>query len=126
MTTPMTQAMPSQQELQNLVGSAFSISDSQGRSVPATLLSVHSGVAIDEWHVSYSAVFGLPLGITAPQGSYQIAPQPASGDAPPHPGWMLFVAPLRPGRDGQPQLEAVFHIQRDSADSALPAMACAG
>lgn len=123
MTIPMTHAMPSQQELQTLVGSAFSISDSQGRSVPATLLSVHSGVAIDEWHVSYSAVFGLPLGITAPQGSYQIAPQAAADD---ESGWMLFVTPLRPGRDGQPLLEAVFHVQRDSADSTPHGMALAG
>lgn len=123
MTTPMTDAMPSQQELQTLVGSAFSISDAQGRSLPATLLSVHSGVAIDEWHVSYSAVFGLTPGITAPQGSYQIAPRAAAGD---EPGWMLFVTPLRPGRDGQPLLEAVFHVQRDAADSKPHGVALAG
>ncbi len=122
MSTPMTDDMPSQHTLQALVGSAFSISDAQGRSVPATLLSVHSGVAIDEWHVSYSAVFGLPSGITAPQGSYRIAPQAADGDGP---GWMLFVAPLRPGRDGQPLLEAVFHVQRDAAGSAPRGMALA-
>ena len=123
MTTTVSDAMPSQQELQTLVGSAFSISDAQGRSAPATLLSVHSGVAMDEWHVSYSAVFALAPGITAPQGSYQIAPQPAAGDAP-QPGWMLFVAPLRPGRDGQAQLEAVFHVQQESADHAPVGMAC--
>lgn len=120
MTHPMTGAMPSQQELQTLAGSAFSISDAQGRSVPATLLSVRSGVAIDEWHLSYSAVFGLTAGITVPQGSYQIAPQAAAG----HAGWMLFVAPLRPGRDGQPQVEAVFHVERDPADSAPHGVAC--
>ena len=124
MSTPMTaDAMPSQQELQTLVGNAFSISDAQGRSVAATLLSVHSGVAIDEWHVSYSAVFGLPSGITAPQGSYQIAPRAGADD---EPGWMLFVTPLRPGRDGQPLLEAVFHVQRDSADGTPQGMALAG
>lgn len=123
MTTPVTDAMPSQQELQTLVGSAFSISDAQGRSVPATLLSVHSGVAIDEWHVSYSAVFGLTTGITVPQGCYHIAQAPGVGHSTTPPGWMLFITPLRPGRDGQPLLEAVFHLQQDAADSTPNGMA---
>ncbi|MBS7780099.1 hypothetical protein [Acidovorax sp. CCYZU-2555] len=111
----MAETIPSQQALQALVGSAFSITDSQGRSVPATLTSVDGGTAVDAWHTTYSAMFDLLPGINAPQGSYLIAPVAADGESAPHPGWLLFVAPMRPGRSAQARLEAVFHVELDSA-----------
>lgn len=118
MNARVAEAIPSQQKLQSLVGQAFSVADAEGRSVPATLVSVHDGVALDHEYTSYSAIFSLAPGITAPQGSYQIAPVPAVGETPTHPGWLLFVTPVRPGRGGQPRLEAVFHVERESAVAA--------
>jgi len=113
MSTAAPTAIPSQAELQARIGQAFTLQDAEGHSAALTLLSVRDGIGLDSDYVSYSAVFGLPPGITAPQGSYQISP---ANEAPAHGGWLLFVTPVRPDRQGVARLEAVFHTLRQQAD----------
>lgn len=112
MTSDTTQAMPSQATLQALLGRQFSIGDAEGRSAPATLSSVDQGVALDASYVSYSATFELDGSVSAPQGSYRVAPLPAPGEPDTPEAWLLFVTPVRPARNGRPRLEAVFHVER--------------
>ncbi|WP_085317908.1 DUF6916 family protein [Derxia lacustris] len=94
-------SIPSPATLRSLIGQPFHISAPAVGSFGARLASVVDGVPMDADHVCYCAGFALD-GAPVPQASYTvIAPDGAV--------WQLLLTPVRPGADGRPVLEAVFH-----------------
>ena len=102
--------MPSQPALRSAVGQVFQLQDDHGTVTHVQLLSVAEGVRMARDYTCYAAVFGLPQGLAATQGTYRVS---RADDA-----WSLFLAPILPGADGRARLEAVFHyrFQRDGQD----------
>ncbi len=62
-------------------------------------------------YVCYSAVFGLPAGVFAAQGTYRVSR--GSGES-----WSLFMAPIKPDAEGNARVEALFHYRAKAVASA--------
>lgn len=96
----MTQ-MPSQADLENAVSQIFQLQDDHGAVADVQLLSVDTGVSMGADYTCYAAVFAMPPGMAATQGTYRVSRADAA--------WSLFMAPIRPDASGRARLEAVFH-----------------
>lgn len=95
-------AVPSFERLQRALGHTFHLSGPWQGELPAELLSVCEGVAIDAQHRCFHAVFALPRGLWLPQVSCTLR---SGEDAWPS----LLLTPGRPGADGRQHLQTVFH-----------------
>jgi hypothetical protein len=95
--------MPTQADLQKAVSQIFQLQDDHGSVAEVQLLSVAEGVSVAPDYTCYAAVFAMPEGLAATQGTYRVS---RAEDA-----WSLFMAPLRPDADGRARLEAVFHYR---------------
>jgi hypothetical protein len=101
--------MPSQADLQGAVNQIFQLQDDHGALADVQLLSVADGVSMAPDYTCYTAVFALPPGLAATQGTYRVSRTDAA--------WSLFMAPLHPDATGRMRLEAVFHYRKcDGAD----------
>jgi hypothetical protein len=103
--------MPSQQDLENAVSQLFQLQDDHGTVADVQLLAVAEGVSVAPDYTCYTAVFGMPSGLAATQGTYRVS---RAADA-----WSLFMAPIQPDASGRARLEAVFHYRTrdDGTDS---------
>jgi hypothetical protein len=95
--------LPSQADLENAVSQIFQLQDDHGTLAEVQLLSVAEGVSVAPDYTCYTAVFGMPDGLAATQGTYRVS---RDEDA-----WSLFMAPIRPDAGGRARLEAVFHYR---------------
>jgi hypothetical protein len=102
--------IPSQTVLANALNQVFQLQDDHGTVTDVELLSVDEGVRMSQDYACYAAVFGLPPGMAATQGTYQVSRAEHA--------WSLFMAPIRPDASGRARLEAVFHY-RSSGDPGL-------
>jgi len=100
--------MPSQSLLAGALHETFYLQDECGAVANAELLSVDAGVRLNQDYVCYSAVFGLPAGVLAAQGTYRVSR--SNGDS-----WPLFMAPIRPDAAGKARMEALFHYRAEPA-----------
>jgi hypothetical protein len=95
--------MPSQADLETAVSQIFQLQDDHGTVADVQLLSVDEGVSVTSDYTCYAAVFGMPPGMAATQGTYRVSRAEAA--------WSLFMAPIRPDASGRARLEAVFHYR---------------
>jgi hypothetical protein len=102
----MTQ-MPSQADLANAVNQIFQLQDDHGAVAQVQLLSVEAGVSMGPDYTCYAAVFAMPAGMAASQGTYRLSRDDAA--------WSLFMAPIRTDAAGRARLEAVFHYRMSTA-----------
>ena len=103
--------MPSQSDLRAAVNQIFQLQDDHGNVVDVQLVSVDEGVSMASDYTCYAAVFAMPSGLAATQGTYRVSRAEAA--------WSLFMAPLRPDASGCVRLEAVFHYQTDAAGTVM-------
>ena len=96
--------MPSQTVLQEAVNQFFQLQDDHGVVADVQLLCVDQSAYVAPGCTCYSAVFALPPGAAASQGTYRVSRAGAA--------WSLFMAPIRPDASGRACLEAVFHHYR--------------
>jgi hypothetical protein len=96
--------MPSKSLLQAALSESFLLRDDHGTVVNVELLSVNDGVPMNNDYVCYSALFALPSGMAASQGTYRISR--GNGEA-----WSLFMSPIMSDAAGRTRLEALFHYQ---------------
>lgn len=94
--------MPSQPLLEEALHEIFHLQDADGAITDAELLSVGAGISMNRDYVCYSAVFGLPAGVFAAQGTYRVSR--GNGES-----WSLFMAPIQPDATGKTRVEALFH-----------------
>lgn len=100
--------IPSQADLENAVSQIFQLQDDHGNVADVQLLSVERGVSVAPDHTCYSAMFGMPDGLAATQGTYRVSRAEAA--------WSLFLAPIRPDAGGRARLQAVFHCRTRGAN----------
>jgi len=93
--------MPSRVVLEKSVSEIFQLQDDHGTVTDVQLLAVDEGVRMTQGYTCYAAVFALPPGLAATQGTYRVS---RAADA-----WSLFLVPIRPDASGRARLEAVFH-----------------
>ncbi|MFB4391373.1 DUF6916 family protein [Pseudomonas sp. LS_1] len=97
--------MPTQQALQDAMGSLFQLWIGEDQALDAQLLAVTDGVAMSPRYQCFSADFALPHGVVLPQAVFRLSP-------PGEEGWLLLMTPTLPDTDGRPVLQAVFHMDR--------------
>jgi hypothetical protein len=107
---PMTE-VPSQAVLQKAVSQVFELQDDHGMVAEVQLLSVDEGVRMAQDYTCYAAVFALPPGMAASQGTYRVS---RAADA-----WSLFMVPIRPDVSGRALLEAVVHYRSGSEGAGI-------
>ena len=98
------QAVPSHEALVASLHRLFVLETADGRRVEVRLAAAPSGIAMDATHVSYSAIFELPMGVWLPQDTYRIT-------APDGMSWDLLATPTQPSADGRATLTAVMHTR---------------
>jgi len=94
-------SIPGAAALRALIDQPFTFAAPGIAAFSARLASVADGVPMDADYVCYRARFVLEGGPAA-QASYSVT-------APDGAVWQLLLTPVRPGADGRPVLEAVFH-----------------
>lgn len=96
-------SIPSFERLQQDIGRTYLLGAGQWFTpVPAELRSVNHGVAMNKHYQCYSALLALPREVDLPQVSCTVS----AGDE----SWpMLLLTPVRPGEDGRPLMQMVFH-----------------
>lgn len=111
--------IPSFERLQRDIGRTYLLGVGQWVTpVPAELRSVKPGLAMSERYRCYSALLALPPGVDLPQVSCAVS----AGDE----SWpLLLLTPVRPGDDGRPLMQMVFHTSVVS-EPAAPEPAAAG
>lgn len=98
-------SIPSFERLQQDIGRTYLLGTGQWTTpVPAELRAVQQGVAMNEHYLCYSALLALPREVDLPQ----VACNVDAGDA----SWpLLLLTPVRPGEDGRPLMQMVFHTR---------------
>jgi hypothetical protein len=94
--------MPSQAMLEGSLSQNYRLQAGSGQTVEIELVEVRGATPMSDMYTCYSAVFRLPRGMAAEQGTYSLSdPQGRT--------WDLFLTPITPDANGLHRLEAVFH-----------------
>lgn len=105
----MTNTLPAQAFLSDLIGQSFLLTDEAGNVTQVILQSVEDGTPMDETYVCYRILLLCPPGVQAAQANYQLSYLDRS--------WLIFMSPTNPDKNGQMRLQASFHFAADQVET---------
>jgi hypothetical protein len=103
MNDTLVSGIPSLARLRADRGLTYQLTDSGGDRLAAELRHVREGRAMGRRYQCYAAQLALPR--PAAQDVYTVR----SGDD----EWALLLTPIGPDEDGQPLMEALFHVLKE-------------